>query len=60
MEIKQDWTKESLPKAVDQMAKEEGKTPLEVITLLQAGAAKTNNTDLLEALCELKWNYIEA
>lgn len=44
---------------VEQLAKEEGKTELEIITLLQAGAAKIEAKKLLEMLCELKWDYIK-
>jgi len=43
---------------VETLAKQEGKSPLEIITMLQAGAAKTEDEALLDALCELKWDYI--
>ena len=44
---------------VEQLAKEQGKTALEIITQLQAAASQTGNTQLLEDLCKLKWNYVE-
>lgn len=43
---------------IEQLAKEEGKTPLEIISMLQAAAAKTGDTKTLDALCELKWEFI--
>ena len=45
---------------VETLAAQEGKSPLEIITLLQTGAAASSNEELLEALCELKWDYIGA
>lgn len=43
---------------IETMAKDEGKTPLQIISLLQTGAAKTGNDALLDQLCEIKWDYI--
>ena len=43
---------------VETLAEEEGKTPLEIITLLQAAAAAIGDDEQLEALCDLKWDYI--
>lgn len=43
---------------IEQLAAEEGKTPLEIISLLQAAAAAIGDDEQLEALCELKWDYI--
>lgn len=43
---------------VEKLAAEKGQTELEIITLLQAAAAKTDNEELLDDLCELKWDYI--
>ena len=48
---------EELQKNVELLAAEEGKTPVEIITQLQAAAALTDEV-LLDALCELKWLYI--
>ena len=47
-----------LKKNIETLAKEQDKTELEIISLLQAAAAKTENNELLEELCELKWDYI--
>jgi predicted negative regulator of RcsB-dependent stress response len=44
---------------VEQLAKEEGKTEIEIISSLQAACAVTKNDELLDALCELKWDYIK-
>ena len=52
--------KEILKKNIEQLAEEEGKTELEVITELQGAAAQTGNEGLLGLLCELKWDYIPA
>lgn len=43
---------------VETLAKQEGETVLNVITLLQAGAVASKNEALLDALCALKWDYI--
>ena len=43
---------------VEKLAEEEGKSILEIISELQAGAAKMGNDEVLDALCELKWEYI--
>ena len=43
---------------IEQLAAAENKSPLDVITLAQAGCVVTKNEALLEALCELKWDYI--
>jgi hypothetical protein len=51
---------EALRTNVETLAAEENKSPLEVISMLQAAAAKTGNSELLEQLCELKWAYLEA
>lgn len=47
-----------LKKSVEIIAIENGQTELEVITALQSAAAQTDNEELLDALCELKWDYI--
>jgi hypothetical protein len=49
---------EALRTNVEALAAEENKSPLEVISMLQAAAAKTGNEELLEQLCELKWAYL--
>ena len=43
---------------IETLAKEENKTPLEIITLLQAAAAAIGDDEQLEELCNLKWDYI--
>ncbi len=48
----------TLKQNVELMAKQEGKTPLEIISMLQSGAVISKNEALLDALCELKWDYI--
>ena len=50
---------EDLKTNVEKIAKQEGKTPLEVISELQAGATTIGNNDLLDMLCDLKWDYIK-
>ena len=32
--------------------------PAEIISLLQARVAKEGDTELLDVLCEIKWEYI--
>lgn len=43
---------------VEALAAAEGRTPLEIITMLQVGAAKIGDEAALDALSELKWEYI--
>ena len=43
---------------VETIAKEQGKSPVEIISQLQTGAAAIEDEAMLEALCELKWEYI--
>ena len=47
-----------LKKNIETLAAQESKTPLEIITQLQTGAALTENNELLDMLCEMKWDYI--
>jgi hypothetical protein len=51
---------EELKKNIETLAAEQNKTALEIITDLQRGANITGNEDLLEMLCEVKWDYITA
>jgi predicted negative regulator of RcsB-dependent stress response len=43
---------------IETLAKEAGKTELEIISMLQAAAAEIEDNETLEALCEIKWDYI--
>lgn len=43
---------------IETLAAEEGITPIEAITMLQAAAAAINDEAMLDALCEIKWDYI--
>jgi len=52
-------TKETLKQNIETIAAEKGKNEIEIITLMQTGAATTDNEELLNMLCELKWDYIE-
>ena len=47
-----------LKQNIEKLAAERNQTELEIITMLQAAAAKIDNEELLEELCELKWDYI--
>ena len=47
-----------LKKNIETLAAQENKTPLEIITQLQHGANISGNGELLEMLCEVKWDYI--
>ncbi len=47
-----------LKNTIESMAKDEGKSELEVISMLQFAAAKIGDNETLDALCELKWEYI--
>ena len=51
---------EKVRKAVEAIVKESMLSPIETISLLQKAAAETKNSELLEILCELKWEYIPA
>ena len=33
--------------------------PAEIISILQAQAAKEGDTELLDVLCEIRWEYIQ-
>lgn len=50
---------DDLKQNVEKLAAEKGKTELEIITAMQVGTMVTGNDELLEELCELKWDYIE-
>ena len=52
-------TKSQLKAAIEATAKEENKTEIEIISLMQAGCALKNDEATLEILCDLKWDYIE-
>ncbi len=43
---------------VETLAKERNATPIQIITQLQSGAAIAESDELLDALCDLKWEYI--
>ena len=43
---------------IEQIAAEENKSEVEIITALQAGAAKLGDEDTLSNLCELKREYV--
>ena len=43
---------------IEVLANQENKTPIQIIAQLQAGAVITGNDELLDALCEIKWDYI--
>ena len=43
---------------IEALAKQENQTAIQIISMLQAGAAQTGNTDLLDQLCEVKWDYL--
>lgn len=43
---------------IEALAAAENKNPLEIISMLQVAAAKIGDTKTLDALCELKWEFI--
>ena len=47
-----------LKDSVEKIAVEQGKTPVQVITELQAAVTLTGNDELLDDLCEIKWDYL--
>jgi len=49
-----------LKRNVEQIAREQRKTEVEIISGLQASCAANGRSDLLVELCELKWEYIQA
>ena len=49
---------EILKSNIEKLAKEEGKSELEIITSLQTAAALAGQDELLEELSKLKWGYI--
>lgn len=50
----------TLKQMAEQLAEDEGKTILEAIGSMQAAAALVGDNELLDVLCELKWEYIPA
>lgn len=52
-------TKSQLKAAIEITAKEENKTEIEIISLMQSGCAIQGDEKTLEMLCDLKWDYIE-
>ena len=51
-------TRDELKANIELLAREEGKTALQIITMLQTGAAKLADEDALKVLCDVKWDYI--
>jgi hypothetical protein len=51
---------EELKKNIETLAAQENKTALEIISQLQHGAYLSGNEELLEMLCDAKWDYITA
>jgi len=49
-----------LRKSIKIVAKDENISEIEAITLIQTGAAKIGDEAMLEALCEIKSELIEA
>jgi hypothetical protein len=47
-----------LKKNIKELATTESMTELETISYLQTAAAMTDNEELLDMLCEIKWDYI--
>ena len=58
LDLRKETEMTELKKNIEKLALEQGKTELEIITTLQAVAAKTDNEELLEDLCDLKWDYL--
>jgi len=48
-----------LRKNIKAVAKSEGLTEIEAITLMQTGAAKIGAEKMLSALCKIKMEYVE-
>ena len=51
-------TRDELKANIELLAKEEGKSALEIITALQTGAARLGDEESLKILCDVKWDYI--
>ena len=49
---------QALKTNIETLAAQESKSALEIITMLQAAAALTKNDEMLEMLCEVKWDYL--
>ena len=45
---------------IETLAATENKTPIEIISQLQAGAVIAGQDALLDMLCDVKWDYITA
>ena len=43
---------------IEEIAKEENTTREEILTRLQSGAALAGELELLDQLCELKWEFL--
>ena len=48
----------NLKDQVEAFAKESGISILKAITAMQSVAAQIGNDEVLEALCDMKWDYI--
>jgi len=49
---------DELKKNIEMLAEQERKTELEIITQLQTAAVAIGDEELLDQLCELKWDFI--
>jgi hypothetical protein len=53
-------TIETLAAAIEEVMNDAGCTKLQAISGLQSACAKLGNEPVLEMLCEMKWELIEA
>ena len=51
--------RDELKANVEELAIAEGKDVITIISELQTGAAIANENDLLELLCDIKWDYFK-
>ena len=50
--------REELKKNIEILANEQKEIKINMVTKLQTAAAIAGNEDLLELLCDIKWDYI--
>lgn len=49
---------QDLKNNVEELARQTGQSAIDVISQLQTGASFSGDDAMLDALCELKWEYI--
>jgi hypothetical protein len=58
MEMTREEKRAELKKNIIALAREEHEMNINMVTKLQTAAASTNDEELLDLLCDIKWDFI--